>query len=100
MAASERAAAQGAALAMDTAGFQSPTSAGGSDEAPASTVGSLLGPTQVKSPSYLKLARSVPAACNVDDADRAPRVAYVPIDAMSEPHDARLPHAEGTGYGV
>ncbi len=48
MAASERAASQGPVLAMDPAALQSPPSEGGSsDEQPASTVGSLLGPTQV-----------------------------------------------------
>jgi len=49
MTASERAASQGAALAMDPAALQSPPSEGGSsDEQPASTVGSLLGPTQAR----------------------------------------------------
>lgn len=59
MAASERTAAQGAALAMDAAGLQSRTSeAGSSDEEPASTVGSLLGPTQVNAGFYCVLPRT------------------------------------------
>ena len=63
MAASERAASQGAALAMDPAGLQSPPSEGGSsDGQPASTVGSLLGPTQVGSPSETCMQLMRPAS--------------------------------------